>query len=111
MIPRRHAQLLTVRVGLPLPYSWPRGGQHMTVAELIERLQEQPQYLEVVIPDPDPHIERATHQPCDVVSVLAARGHGGVGGWDLDGAHGRTLAWRPDDEPVTVVVLGTEDGD
>ncbi len=24
---------------------------------------------------------------------------------------GRTLVWRPDDEPVTVVVLGTEDGD
>ena len=83
----------------------------MTVAELIERLQEQPQYLEVVIPDPDPHLERATHQPCDVVSVRAARGHGGVGGWDLDGAHGRTLVWRPDDEPVAAVVLGTEDGD
>ena len=79
----------------------------MTVAELIERLQEQPQHLEVVIPNPDPHLERATHQPCDVASVRAARGHGGGLGWNLDGAHDRTLVWRPDDEPVTVVVLGT----
>ena len=46
----------------------------MTVAELIERLQEQPQYLEVVIPDPDPHLERATHQPVAVAEVRAARG-------------------------------------
>ena len=84
----------------------------MTVAELIERLRDLPQHLEVVIPDPNPDLERATHQPCAVVSVRPARGHGGVGGWDLDGAlDGRTLVWRPDDEPVTVVVLGTEDGD
>ena len=75
-------------------------------------MQEQPQYLEVVIPDPDPHLERPTHLPVAVAEVRAARGHGGVGGWDLDRAlDGRTLVWRPDDEPVTVVVLGTEDGD
>ena len=82
----------------------------MTVAELIERLQEQPQHLEVVIPDPDPHLERATHQPCATVEVRVARQHGGVGGWDLDGAHGRALVWRSDDAPVAVVVLGA-DGD
>ncbi len=82
----------------------------MTVAELIERLQELPQHLEVVIPDPDPHLERATHQPCAAAELRAARGHGGLGGWDLDGAHGRTLVWRPDDEPVSVLVLGA-DGD
>ena len=30
-------------------------------------------------------------------------------GWDLDRApDGRTLVWRPDDEPVDVVVLGTD---
>ena len=81
----------------------------MMVADLIERLADLPQHLEVVIPDPDSHLERATHQPCDVVSVRAARGHGGVGGWDLDRApDGRTLVWRPDDEPVDVVVLGTD---
>ena len=79
----------------------------MTVAELIERLQELPQDLDVVIPDPDPdpQLERATHLPCVTASVKAARGHGGIGGWDLDGANGRTLIWQPDDEPVAVVVL------
>ena len=76
----------------------------MMVADLIERLADLPQHLEVVIPDPDPHLERPTHLPCGVAEV---RQHGGVGGWDLDGAHDRTLAWRPDDAPVTVVVLGT----
>ena len=80
----------------------------MTVAELIERLLEQPQNLEVAIPNPDPHLERPTHLPCGVAEVRAVRQHGGVGGWDLDGAHGRTLVWGPDDEPVTVVVLGTD---
>ena len=65
----------------------------MKVAELIERLEEMPQHLEVVIPDPDPHRARATHEPCAVAEVRAARGHGGVGGWDLDGAHGRALVW------------------
>ena len=83
----------------------------MTVAELIERLQELPKGLEVVVPDPDPHLERATHQPVAAAEVRAVRQHGGVGGWDLDEAHGWTLVWRPDDEPVDVVVLGTEDGD
>ena len=76
----------------------------MTVAELIERLKDLPQHLPVAVPTPDSHLERPTHLPCVVAEARAVRGHGGVGGWDLDGAHGRTLVWRPDDEPV--VVLG-----
>ena len=42
----------------------------MTVAELIERLQELPKGLEVVVPDRG-H-ERASHQPCTTASVRAA---------------------------------------
>ena len=80
----------------------------MTVADLIERLQEQPQHLEVVIPDRG-H-ERALHQPCTTASVRAACPRGGLGGWDLDEVEARTLVWQPGDEPVVVVVLGTEDG-
>ena len=83
----------------------------MKVAELIERLQDMPQHLELVMPSPDADLERPTHLPVAAAEVRAVRQHGGVGGWDLDGAHGRTLAWRPDDDPVTVLVLGTEDGD
>lgn len=66
----------------------------MTVSELIQRLQELPQRLEVVLPEPEPRAERATHLPCAAASVKAARGHGGVGRWDLDGANGRTLVWQ-----------------
>ena len=80
----------------------------MTEAELIERLRDLPQLLEVVIPDPNPHPERATHQPCAVAEVRSARGHGGGLGSNLDGAPDRTLVWRPDDEPVSVVVLGAD---
>lgn len=80
----------------------------MTVRELIERLQELPQGLEVVIPDPDPDLERATHVPCVTASVKGARARGGIGGWDLDGANGRTLVWQPDDEPVSIVVLAAD---
>ena len=71
-------------------------------------MQEQPQHLEVVIPDRG-H-ERALHQPCTTASVRAACPRGGLGGWDLDEVEARTLVWQPGDEPVVVVVLGTEDG-
>ena len=81
----------------------------MTVAELIERLGELPEHLEVAIPDRGP--ARASHQPCTTASVRAACPSGELGGWDLDEVEARTLIWQPDDEPVTVVVLGTEDGD
>ena len=80
----------------------------MTVARLIERLLEQPQHLEVVIPSPDPHLERPTHLPCDAAEVRAVREHGGIGGVDVDESHGRSLVWRPDDTPLAAVVLGAD---
>ena len=80
----------------------------MTVAELIERLQEQPQYLEVVIPSPDAGLERPTHLPVAAAEVRAVRQHGELGGWDLDEVEARTLIWQPGDEPAVVAVLDAD---
>ena len=78
----------------------------MTVAELIERLQELPKGLEVVVPDRGR--ERASHQSRTTASVRAACPRSELGGWDLDEVDARTLIWHPGDEPVVVAVLDPE---
>ena len=59
----------------------------MTVAELIERLQEQPQYLEVVIPDPDPLF--GVKYFCRSTTTILA----GSDGCSLDHARGWPDGW------------------
>ena len=81
----------------------------MTVRELIDRLADLPEHLPVAVPHPaGAHPERPSHLPIATATVRAVRERGGIGGFDLDGAHDRTLVWRPDDEPVSVVVLGAD---
>ena len=63
----------------------------MTVAELIERLQELPQHLEVVIPDPDPHFGTG-----DASAVRRGVGPGGPGSRRRGRLGSRRGTRRPD---------------